>query len=1551
MAFEPGGYADKLGNRYEDRWISKQLLRLLNEEIQSVSIEPLGDNNQGVDLAVVDKNGITQYQQCKSRNASSEHWSISNLANSKILDNLKFHLDISSECLFALVTGVPATNLKDICESARFSDGNPEVFFTQQIKKIGEQRREIFGQFCDYMSLDCSLVDDRAKAYDYLRRTYIYDWHDEGDSYENLLSLVRWNLNGDPENIISSLIQFSKSNLRKILTSADVRSYLSQQGYNFRLLSYDNRILPKIENLQKLFDDSIKPNLIDNNLISRIETQEILKTIQEKSNVIIYGHAGYGKSGVLYELTNEFKKNNILYIPVRLDRQEPQNNTIQYGKELGLPESPVKCLDSIYPNKPVVLILDQLDALRWTNLHSSNSLNVCKMLVDEINTLQKTGRNISVIISCREFDLKNDTEIKNWLNDNKKFVKQEIKGFTDEKIKSVVEKHGIVFSSLNKSQIEILSSPLHLGMWVILINSNNTFKFYTSAQLLRFFWLDRCEKLEKAGISPIERNNVIEILLNYMECNSRLSAPKLLVSGHSKALTELQTFGILRVDIERIAFYHQSYLDFLIAERLLQNIYKSQGDIISWLGAKEKQSLFRREQLRQILSLLCEEDILLFEKNVKEILLHPNIRFHMKLLTLGILGQIIQPSESLCSYVKELLENDYWREHFLQVCYGNLAYIEYLIDNKVIKDWLSSLNQTKINNAFWLLRSVKEKMGDIVASVLLDYIQDDENKLEQIAGVLWFDVENDSKELFELRLKLVRKRVNPVHVQWNKLAKVSPERTIYLIEAVISSWETPDNWRKESEQNQFSNFEDLGPDEIKSFLEVAKNESVLVFDMLLSHVVRLTDIKLEKYDRKLDDWQNTFHLRSHSGYIPFPYGIVKMIMEAGKQLANNSPELLIAKIKDIFENKSPVIQQIITEILTCLPHTKEYADIAISWLIATPNRFAIGSGYRRPKWLPAQNLIQTLSPYCSDKIFNSLEDSIIYYHSPDERKLAEIYLPSWKEGYFRHFWGEAQYFLLPSLCIERRSTQAEGLIGVLNRKFEKYSIQDFAESGSSFDHIGSPIKKPCKLSDKAWYKIITNRDIPIKNNRWIKIGPDRAVESSVRNFSDSLRNAAIRQPERFAQFALSLPEDISPEYIAAFLDSIKSTKPSNETPNDEKADWKPAKIETIIKFLNKFPSSDNRSVANDFCWLIYNRAIENWPDDIIKRLLEYVKSYPDPQKNKLNMYSSETGDDVQKASMDDLRQNSLNCIRGIAALALGGLLREHNNWIDKLLPGLESAINDDHPSVRMAAIEACLPLLDINKNLAIDLFVQACRGDIRVAASHYAVYYFNCCFQSHQDLLGPIILDMVKSEYPEVAEQGAVEICARYIFHNAFEEEFKIILNGDIAQRKGIASVVAYLIKKEQYTKVSQKILLPLLNDKETEVLQEANKAFFNNVEIFSIENFHDLLIKYVETKAFLASPDGFLYSLENYSKDIISLADIVFKVCEVFVGPLADLSRNYSARLFHEVAKISPLLIRLYGQSEKIPDVQNRCLDAWDSLFEKRVGAVTEIMKDIDNA
>ena len=110
MGFErAGGRANKLGNRYEGRWLTKQLLRLLNEEIRSVSVEAIGDDERGVDLWIERSDGIREAHQCKSRNRSEESWSVGGLSARGVLRDMRFQLDRKPRCEFVFVSAIPAT--------------------------------------------------------------------------------------------------------------------------------------------------------------------------------------------------------------------------------------------------------------------------------------------------------------------------------------------------------------------------------------------------------------------------------------------------------------------------------------------------------------------------------------------------------------------------------------------------------------------------------------------------------------------------------------------------------------------------------------------------------------------------------------------------------------------------------------------------------------------------------------------------------------------------------------------------------------------------------------------------------------------------------------------------------------------------------------------------------------------------------------------------------------------------------------------------------------------------------------------------------------------------------------------------------------------------------------------------------------------------------------------------------------------------------------------------------------------------------------------------
>jgi len=105
-----GGRSSKYGNRYESNWVIQKLVDVIDEKLTYVEIEPLGEDEPGVDLWIVDKSGNKEGQQCKGRDGSKESWTISDLRERRVLDKWKMQLDRNSSNTVSLVSPVPFNN-------------------------------------------------------------------------------------------------------------------------------------------------------------------------------------------------------------------------------------------------------------------------------------------------------------------------------------------------------------------------------------------------------------------------------------------------------------------------------------------------------------------------------------------------------------------------------------------------------------------------------------------------------------------------------------------------------------------------------------------------------------------------------------------------------------------------------------------------------------------------------------------------------------------------------------------------------------------------------------------------------------------------------------------------------------------------------------------------------------------------------------------------------------------------------------------------------------------------------------------------------------------------------------------------------------------------------------------------------------------------------------------------------------------------------------------------------------------------------------------------
>jgi hypothetical protein len=1546
MALESGGFADKLGNRYEGRWVVRQMLRVLTEELRAVTLEEVGDNEQGVDLWVERVDGGRQAQQCKIRNGRYERWTVADLARRSILEAMREHLEREASNEFALVTAVPCTVLHDISESARYSSGDPEAFYEHQIQSVGEDRRQVFGQFCQHLALDPAAPASRAAAYSMLRRLFIELWPDTRTTREELHDQARTLVSGDPQTIVAVLSEFALENLRARLDAPRIRRHLADRGLEPRQLAHDERVAPGIESLQAQFIESIESDLIAGHLIHRAETDAILNALTESTLVALHGSPGRGKTGVLFELARTCAEREWLCLALRLDRQEPRDTPRRFGLDLGLPESPVRCLAEMAGDRPAVLILDQLDAIRWTSRHSLNAFEVCKSLVREVRSLRSLGAPISVVVACRTYDMQNDPEIKNWLASEKakdgSVVEIGVEPLSNETVASVVESVGHDPTSLSARQAEILRSPQQLAMWVRIVQAGGGVEFQNRVQLMREFWLGRFREISERGVPESGVQEVLTAVIDFMEQNGRVSAPRTLVSNHA-AMSALCSAGILREAGGQVTFAHQSYLDHEIATRVVRAIHAAGSDIVEWLGPRERQSLFRREQLRQALCLLSEERPDQFVATIQPLLSSDGVRFHLKHLCLEMIGQIERPSEALVRYLLELAQLSDWREQVLGTAFiGNAAIIRTLVHDGVITAWLQSDDRRP--EALWLLRTVAEKIPDDVVQVLRPLAEESDEWRTQILGCLAWNAEDDSDAMFELRLNLARVGVFRDFISWKKL---SANRVLRLLDAVMASC-GPDDFRERfgRTSGRRSRIEHWSDDDVTALVGAARNAPDDAWRMLSQHIVRLApDTEDADGGTSINRWLDSDVHGVRRNMEGMPHSLVRAAIEAGRVLAVGDGELFWRETEGLRGLASPVIRCLLIESYSAL--SDELADAAISWLIDAPENLRAGSGSNEPEWMPAARMLEALSSECSDETFDRAERTIIGYHEPDERAKAEYWLTTWKRGYFGDYWGRAQHFLLPALSEARRSDEANALIGVLERKFEEYPPERFTRGlRSRGGFVGSTLPDDLlRLSDEAWLGIISNPAITEDgDHRWRQVGDDHIEESSVRQFSRNLQSIAKRFPERFGRLALRFPAGAHASYRAAILDGLKQTKPT-DVPAEEQEQWRPAPVDLIEEVMRRFGDDADREYAIAFCWLMNNRAEDHWSPNAISRLTRYALDHPDPGPDDLVVGSGQGDFSAANASVSSLLTNALNTVRSVAVLSIGQQIRNHPELLEQFRGPIERLCDDPSPVVRTAIVEACLPVLGIDKDFAIARFCAASDGDLRIAASRAGVYFFNCGIESHNEQLSQLVRGMIESSWNDVMEEGAEEVTARWLFNGYFGDELERCAQGSAAHRKGLAQIAAHFVTSPEYFEKCERLLMARMDDADSDVRSAVN-SIARSSELLQDVNGLRLVLRLVESQSFRDDPTALIFGLDDFAGELLPLANVLFAMCDQFTGPLRDASRDASHGIRWDMSHFLPILIRLYEQAEELDEtgVVQRCLDAWDEMFLHRVGVVREL-------
>lgn len=214
---------------------------------------------------------------------------------------------------------------------------------------------------------------------------------------------------------------------------------------------------PNNENLNRInsINNEFKQKYNNNPLINRGETDTIIHDIKNH-NICILGEPGTGKTTLLYQIINKLDElNEYNYLILDLERYDGFTDSSELSDKMGFKYPIEKILENL---KNPLLIIDQLDVISISRGLNTNSKSSIFALLKELNN------KIPFIITCRDFDFKEDNEIKKFITAEENNINRLIlNDFNDNQINEYLNRIGVE-NNFNKEQRKILSNPFNLNI-------------------------------------------------------------------------------------------------------------------------------------------------------------------------------------------------------------------------------------------------------------------------------------------------------------------------------------------------------------------------------------------------------------------------------------------------------------------------------------------------------------------------------------------------------------------------------------------------------------------------------------------------------------------------------------------------------------------------------------------------------------------------------------------------------------------------------------------------------------------------------------------------------------------------------------------------------------------------------------------------------------------------------------------------------------------------------------------------------------------------------
>lgn len=1509
----PGGESDKLGNRYEGLWTIGRLLDLAAGEIESIQIEPFGEESLGIEFVVRRADGGRVFHSAKRQRAQGE-WSLAALARKdkktgrSILGDLINKLSKSDRdgCCFVSATG--ANDLRELTERARQRKSANE-FETDLRDEASDALRQVFEKYVQPIAGDCEA------AYSQLQRmeATLIDEATLRRQVEQHISFLVYRPDSkafEPSEVRMVLGDFMLDHLGTGIRQELIWEYLAQYGYARRDWASDPTIRDVVRRQNQMYVRTVEADLINGGRILRTEAESIVDAVMHKPQVhtvLVSAAAGAGKSCVIAQVVELLSLRRVPVLVVRLDRHGDAHSSQDIGDQMELPRSPAVILAAIANGREGVLVIDQLDAVSQVSGRYPHLWELFDTLCQEAASYP----NLRLVVVCRDFDLENDPQLRK-LKQPELIEQVRVELLSVAEVDTALAAGGCDTASLTSAQKEILRTPLHLFLLLDgLAPGRSDVNFANIGELFARYWQRKQQSTSKRLGHESEWAAVIDKLCDVMSDGLTVYVPSIVLDEHDETRAAMLTEHVLVQDGNRIRFFHESFFDYAYARR-----FCARGGKLMALLLSAEQHLFRRSQVRQILAFMRDQMRDSYLSQLHELLSHDKTRFHIKRLVLAWLGTLPDPTVEEWTIVEALYADTDLLRASLPPIRKNLAWCELLFKRGVLTKWLASQDEVVVGRGMWFLifDQGQKRRSEIVAELLTPYCGRNPEWTKRLRAYFQFGNAHSSEAIQKLCLRLIDEGVfdegsvsGSISI-WNILHRAAEEAPRFALAAVTHWLDRRINAAGNSLDEAALDLADHDQAGVRLIAAVARAEPSAFVSEILPRVLRIVELTIRPAGEGLHEdrvwgWLNNAQPMGISTALL--YELVKILESCAKQ----SPQTLAETVAGLELTQSQTVTFLLLRAWSANP--ARFGSRCIQFLAADSRRLDVGyaswSGGGDGNAAVTRQAIEACVPHATEEERAQLEHTIIGLALSEEGEHA----------------GWTECLLLESCGDQHLSEAGRRRLAALRAKFpeQEKALPPKVDSALA-TFVGSPVPPEAaqEFTDDQWLSAMREFDYS-----WDFPLPTKVFKGSAVELSRVLQREARLNRRRFAALALRMEDSIRPEYFEAILDGIcgLDNLPTDEREKDDK-EFEQLETEVVSSVVRRLHRLPNRPCGRSICRILEKIAKRPLEDADLEVLAHYALNDPDPEAEAW----IETTSGSRRDAAQDAHLHGYNSVRGHAARVIEALLFADYSRSATLLPLIRELVCDRSLSVRTCAIEAILPMLNHDRDEAVRLFVTACDGADIVIGSPPSENFIRYATSTHYSQLRELLQRALHSSSPTTVKSAARQICLAAFTDDVAGADAESVRNGTESMRQAAAEIYAHNLSNSTVGAICRQYLPHFFGDDVEEIRATAGDCFLHLGDV-ELNGFADLIRIYIESPAFPSQHDDLLRRLDESTWQ---LPDVTIRLAERFVAELGSAAADISTAAAGDAPIVSKLVIRLYTQSSD-DTVKRRCLDLIDEM------------------